>query len=54
VDSQEPDEPEPDDDEPGDPLVVVPLSVDVVALVSLELVPGVEALPLPLSPDFFA
>jgi hypothetical protein len=36
-------------------LGVVALSVDVEALVSAELVLGVEAFPLPLSPDdFFA
>lgn len=55
VDSYEPDEPEPEDEDPDDPLDDVPLSVDVETLVSLELVPGVEALPLPPSlDDFFA
>jgi hypothetical protein len=54
VDSQEPDEPEPDD-EPDDPPDVVPLSVDVEVVVSLVLVVGVEAAPLPPSlDDFFA
>jgi hypothetical protein len=52
---QEPDEPEPDDEDPEDPLDEVPLSADVEALVSLELVPGVDAPPLPSSlDDFFA
>ena len=53
MDSYEPDEPEPEDEDPDDPLDDEPLSVDVEALVSLELVAGVEALPLLPSPDDF-
>jgi hypothetical protein len=56
VDSQELDEPEPDEEEePDDPLDAAPLSADAAVVVSLELVAGVAALPLPPSPDgFFA
>ena len=59
--TQEPDEPEPDEEDPEEPPDVVPLSEELEALeavvslllVSLPLVLGADAVPLPTSPDDF-